>query len=246
MIQIDNITKVFQDPKTEVLDRINLHIKEGEFISIFGPNGCGKTTLLYIIAGVVAPTQGSVLINDSHPRKSDVGFIFQNYSEALFPWRSVIKNVEFGMETRDIDKKKRRKIAESLLKKTNLFKYKDRYIYQLSGGMKQLTAICRALAYNPGVLLLDEPFSSLDYSIARKMEMELLRIWEETKKTTILVSHNADEAVLLADKVIVLSERPARIKGIVDVELPRPRNLDMLFSREFFETRNKVLRLFGR
>ena len=152
-----------------------------------------------------------------------------------FLWR-------FGLDRKLTDLRK--EIAQHFLNKVDLLKYKDNYFYELSGGMKQLVAICRAFAYNPEILLMDEPFSSLDYSTTRKMELELLKVWRETKKTTLFVSHDIDEAILLADKIIILSKRPAIIKEIIKIDLPRPRKLEMLSSKKFFEIRKKILRLF--
>ena len=170
--------------------------------------------------------------------------MFQNYNESLFPWRTALENIEFALEIQGISKKERAKKAEGLLNKVGLIKHKNKYFYELSGGMKQLVAICRAIAYQPDVLLMDEPFSSLDYSTTKKMEMELLEIWQERKITTLFVSHDIDEAIILADRVIVLSPRPARIKEIIEINLPRPRKLDMIASDEFFAIRNKVLKAF--
>ena len=231
-IEIENLSKEFSQPKNKikilkVLDNISLQIKDGEFVAFFGPNGCGK-----------------ILINQKKPEKSKVGFVFQNYNESMLPWRTVEGNIELALEIQGINGKQKKQITEKLLKKVGLFEHKDKYFYELSGGMKQLTAVCRAFAYDPELLIMDEPFSSLDYSTSRKMGLELLNIWKETKKTTIFVSHDIDEAIFLADKVVILSHRPAKIKGIIEVKLPRPRKLDVLSSKDFFEIRNKILRLF--
>jgi len=249
MIEVENLSKEFSQPKNEiktlkVLDNISFQVKDGEFIAIFGPNGCGKTTLLNILSGIEKSTSGRALINQKNPTKSKVGFVFQNYNESMLPWRTVSGNIELALEIQGINEKEKNQIVGKLLKKVGLFEHKDKYFYELSGGMKQLTAICRAFAYNPELLLMDEPFSSLDYSTSRRMELELLDIWKETKKTTLFVSHDIDEAIFLADKVIVLSQRPAKIKGVVEVKLPRPRKLDILSSKDFFDIRNKILRLF--
>jgi len=248
-IEIENLSKEFSQPKNKikilkVLDNISLQIKDGEFIAFFGPNGCGKTTFLNILSGVDKQTSGKILINQKKPEKSKVGFVFQNYNESMLPWRTVEGNIELALEIQGINGKQKKQITEKLLKKVGLFEHKDKYFYELSGGMKQLTAVCRAFAYDPELLIMDEPFSSLDYSTSRKMGLELLNIWKETKKTTIFVSHDIDEAIFLADKVVILSHRPAKIKGIIEVKLPRPRKLDVLSSKDFFEIRNKILRLF--
>jgi len=249
MIKVENLSKEFSQPKNKiktlkVLDNISFQVKDGEFVAFFGPNGCGKTTMLNILSGIDKATSGKVLINEKNPEKSKVGFVFQNYNESMLPWRTIAGNIELALEIQGADEKKKKQVVEHLLNKVGLFEHKDKYFYELSGGMKQLTAICRAFAYEPELLLMDEPFSSLDYSTSRKMGLELLDIWKETKKTTLFVSHDIDEAIFLADKVIVLSQRPAKIKGIVEVKLPRPRKLDVLSSKEFFEIRNKILRLF--
>lgn len=249
MIEVENLSKAFSQPKNEikslkVLEDISFKVNEGEFVALFGPNGCGKTTLLNIIAGIEKENSGNVVINGKNPNLSKFGFVFQNYNESMLPWRTVIGNIELALEIQKIDESKKKQTAERLLKKVGLFEHKDKFFYELSGGMKQLTAICRAFAYDPEILLMDEPFSSLDYSTSRKMEMELLSIWKETPKTTLFVSHDIDEAIFLADKVIILSKRPAQIKKIIDVNLPRPRKLEMLSSQQFFEIRNKILELF--
>ena len=245
-IRIKNLKKTYHDePVTEAVRDISLDIKEGELITFFGPNGCGKTTLFNILCGLDIGYEGRVRINNKLPKHARVGFVFQNYHDSMFPWMTVLDNVTFGLEMEGMDEKKRRRIGKKILQKVNLWEHYSKYLYQLSGGMKQLTAICRALAYNPDVLLMDEPFSALDYHTTRKMEMELLKIWRETKKTTLFISHEVDEAVLLADKVVVFSKRPARILGVVSVNLPRPRTLAMLSSKEFYKIRNKVIELFS-
>lgn len=249
IIKVQNISREFFQSNNKiknlkVLDNLSFEVKEGEFISFFGPNGCGKTTFLNILAGIEKPTSGKVSINDKSPNLSKVGFVFQNYNESMLPWRTIVGNIELALEIQGIKNKEKYRIVEHLLKNVGLFEHKDKYFYELSGGMKQLTAICRAFAYNPDLLLMDEPFSSLDYSTSRKMGLELLNIWKETKRTILFVSHDVDEAIFLADRVIVLSKRPAKIRGIVEVGLPRPRKLSMLSSEQFFKIRNKILRLF--
>jgi len=199
---------------------------------------------LNIIAGIENSVSGNVLINQKHPRFAKIGFVFQNYNESMLPWRTARGNIELALEMQKISNGKKKQISEHLLNKVGLLNHKNKFFYELSGGMKQLVAICRAFAYNPDLLLMDEPFSSLDYSTTRKMELELLNVWKETKKTTLFVSHDIDEAILLADRIIVLSKRPAKVKEIVKIDLPRPRKLEMLSSKKFFEIRNKILRLF--
>lgn len=249
MIEVKNLSKEYSQlrnkiKKLRVLDNISFQVKDGEFVAIFGPNGCGKTTLLNILSGIDKPSFGDVVINQKNPKDCKIGFVFQNYNESMLPWRTIEENIGLALEAQHINGKKKKQITEHLLKKVGLFEHKDKYFYELSGGMKQLTAICRAFAYDPELFLLDEPFSSLDYSTSRKMGLELLDIWKENKKMTVFISHDIDEAIFLADRVIVLSSRPAKINGIVDVNLPRPRKLEILSSKKFFEIRNRVLEMF--
>jgi NitT/TauT family transport system ATP-binding protein len=246
MIKIENVSKDFGS-KTEllkVLDSISFDIAPGEFVTLFGPNGSGKTTLLNIISGLDIPTSGKTSINNKSPDQAKIGFVFQNYNESMLPWRTVLENVALPLEVKGVSVDERKKKAEHLLDKVGLIAHKDKYFYQLSGGQKQLTAICRAIIYDPELLLMDEPFSALDYSTTKKMELELLDVWQERKITTLFVSHDIDEAIFLADRVIVLSPRPGSIKEVFQVNLPRPRTLDMLSSDEFFSLRNKILASF--
>ena len=245
-ILIKNVSKSFSDviPPTNVIDNINLKIKKGEFIAFFGPNGCGKTTLFKLISGLEEPSKGKILIDNKSPNEIKKSFVFQDYRNSIFPWLTVRKNVEFGLALKNIKKENIRKISEHYLKKVNLWSFRDKYPYQLSGGMAQLVSIARAWATEPELLLLDEPFSSLDYQIALQMREELSKIWEEKKKTTIFISHELDEAIFLADRIVVLSPRPAKIEGIVEVNLPRPRKIEVMLTPEFSKIRNKVLKIF--
>lgn len=246
MISLVGITKTFKKDSgdTRVIDGINLEVNKGEFVTVFGPNGSGKTTLLNIVAGIETPESGKVMVSGKNPKDAQVGFVFQNYNESLFPWRTVLENIIFPLEIAKVDKEKQYKIAEHFLNKVGLLNSKDKFVYELSGGQRQLVSICRSIAYDPDILIMDEPFSALDYSTTRKMELELLDIWQEKKITTLFVSHDIDEAIFLADRVIVLSPRPAKIKKIFEVKLPRPRTLDMLSSPEFTELRNAILNTF--
>lgn len=223
---------------------VSLNIKSGEFVTLFGPNGCGKSTLLSIIAGLEKSDSGSITIEGTARNNQRIGFVFQNYNESMLPWRTVGGNVEIALEALGIPKNERRSDAMQLLETVGLGNKYDEYFHSLSGGMKQLTAICRAFAQSPDILLLDEPFSALDYSATRYMETELLRIWEKRGCTAICVSHDIDEAIFLADRVVALSPRPAAIRGIIQVDLPRPRSQDMLTSEKFFTLRGELLRLF--
>lgn len=246
MISLKAISKKFKKDSvvTNVIENINLEVQKGEFVTVFGPNGSGKTTLLNIVSGLDNPDSGEVLVSGKKPKDAEVGFVFQNYNESLFPWLTTLENITLPLDIKSITKEKQIKIAEHLLNKVGLLHSKDKYVYELSGGQRQLVSICRAMAYDPDVLIMDEPFSALDYSTTRKMELELLDIWQEKKITTLFVSHDIDEAIFIADKVVVLSPRPATIKNIFEVKLPRPRTLDMFLSSEFIELRNAILNTF--
>lgn len=226
------------------LQDVNLTVHKGEFLTIVGPSGCGKSTLLDLIAGLATPTSGELYIDGKKITKPalDRGIVMQGY--ALFPWRTVRHNVEFGLEIKGVPKKDRKEISESFLKLVGLTGFEDRYPYELSGGMKQRVAIARALAYDPEVLLMDEPFAAVDAQTREVLQDELLRIWEETKKTIIFVTHSIDEAVSLADRVAVMSANPGSIKEIVNVGLPRPRRVgDVVSTTDFSLIRYRVWEL---
>jgi NitT/TauT family transport system ATP-binding protein len=223
------------------LENFSLSVKQGEFVSIVGPSGCGKSTLLDIIAGLSKADGGSIHIDGksvSGPAL-DRGIVMQGY--ALFPWRTVRKNVEFGLEMKGLSGPERREISQKFIELVNLSGFEDRYPYELSGGMKQRVAIARALAYDPEVLLMDEPFAAVDAQTRETLQDELLRIWEKTNKTIIFVTHSIDEAVLLADRVVVMRSNPGNIKDIINIELKRPRtNADMRTSPNYSAIRQKV------
>lgn len=247
-IIIQKVSKSFnnRDGKVNsihILKNISFTIPDGEIVSVFGPNGCGKTTLLNLIAGLEKPSNGSIS-TENNLKKTKTGYVFQNYQDSCFPWRNVFGNIEFGLEVQKVSKKQRIKTVNALLKTAGLWSHRDKYLYQLSGGLKQLTAICQTIVFNPDILLLDEPFSSLDYSVCKKMEMVFLKLLEHKPKTTLFVSHDIDEAIFLADRVIVLSKRPTIIKNIIRVSLPRPRNLEMIGSHKFNLIRTELLKSF--
>ncbi|MDR1109302.1 MAG: ABC transporter ATP-binding protein [Deltaproteobacteria bacterium] len=223
------------------LDDFSLAVRAGEFVSIVGPSGCGKSTLLDIIAGLSRAARGSILI-DGRPVSGpdlDRGIVMQGY--ALFPWRTVRRNVEFGLEIKGLSAAERRETGARYIDLVGLSGFEDRYPYELSGGMKQRVAIARALAYDPTVLLMDEPFAAVDAQTRETLQDELMRIWEKTDKTIIFVTHSIDEAILLADRVVVMTPNPGRIKSIVDVPLPRPRtNRDMRLDHAFAGLRQQI------
>ena len=251
-IEIKGISRVYNirrnnsQEKSEftAIKDVNLTIDKGEFISIVGPSGCGKSTLLDIIAGLAKPNEGQIYIDNKLITGPDLdrGIVLQGY--ALFPWRTIRRNVEFGLEIKGIPKSQRKDISQQFIELVGLKGFEDRYPYELSGGMKQRVAIARALAYDPEVLLMDEPFAAVDAQTREILQDELLRIWEETHKTIIFVTHSIEEAVLLADRVAVMSVNPGTIREIVNINLPRPRRAgDVRTSADFTWTVRKVWEL---
>ncbi len=251
-IEIRNVNRDYQIKRNasgeeqifSALQNVSLTVNKGEFLTIVGPSGCGKSTLLDLIAGLALPTSGELFIDGKKITKPalDRGIVMQGY--ALFPWRTVRHNVEFGLEVKGVPKKDRQEISERFLKLVNLSGFADRYPYELSGGMKQRVAIARALAYDPEVLLMDEPFAAVDAQTRETLQDELLRIWEETRKTIIFVTHSIDEAVALADRVAVMSANPGSVKEIVKVGLPRPRRVgDVLSTTDFSLVRYRIWEL---
>jgi NitT/TauT family transport system ATP-binding protein len=242
---IDHLSKQFTKNGQETVDSltdINVRINDGEFICILGPSGCGKTTLLRIVAGLENPTTGKVLIDDvmiDSPNPK-LGMIFQDYS--LYPWRTVNENIVFGLELRGIGKEQRAKVAQEYLELAGLFGFGNSYPYELSGGMRQRVAVVRALAVNPSVLLMDEPFGALDAQTRNRLQHDLLEIWDKTKKTILFVTHSVDEAVFLADRVVVLTPRPGYVCEVLPIELGRPRDRT---SVEFAKIRRYVLDLIN-
>jgi sulfonate transport system ATP-binding protein len=208
------------------LDRINLEVRTGEFVCIVGPSGCGKSTLLHLIAGLHSPTSGQILVDDKPVQDpgTDRILIFQDHG--LFPWLTVGQNVEFGMKMKGLAKAERQEKTRHYLQLVHLAKFEKSYIHQLSGGMRQRVAIARALATEPDVLLMDEPFAALDAQTRDLLHDELERIWRDTGRTIIFVTHNVREAVRLGDRVVLLTFRPGRVKSEFPVQLPRPRSLE--------------------
>ena len=208
----------------QILQDINLSIKENEFICFIGPSGCGKTTLLRIMAGLEEATEGSVTL-DGDPIKGpgpERGMVFPEYS--LFPWRTVLDNVVFGLELKGVPPAERLAQGRQYLRMVELERFETRYPHELSGGMKQRVAIARALVNHPKALLMDEPFGALDAQTRNIMQSELLRIWQEERKTVVFVTHSVDEAIFLADRIVIMSARPGRIKDIIEIPIARPRN----------------------
>jgi NitT/TauT family transport system ATP-binding protein len=223
------------------LENFSLDVRAGEFVSIVGPSGCGKSTLLDIIAGLAKADSGNIFIDGQAVTGPalDRGIVMQGY--ALFPWRTVRRNVEFGLEIKGLPAKERHEVSQKFIELVSLEGFEDRYPYELSGGMKQRVAIARALAYDPEVLLMDEPFAAVDAQTRETLQDELMRIWEKTHKTILFVTHSIDEAVILADKVVVMSCNPGKIKAIIDIGLERPRtSQEIRVSSAFAAIRREV------
>jgi len=241
-IEVRNVSLVYDTPAGSVtgVDVVSFDMEQSQFLCLLGPSGCGKTTLLNIIAGFLAPTGGEIRIGGEAVRGqgTDRGVVFQDFAQ-LFPWRTALGNVAFGLEMKGIGKTEREEIALKQLRLVKLEKFAQSYPHHLSGGMQQRVAIARALAYNPSVLLMDEPFAALDALTRDAMQRLLADVWRETRKTVIYVTHNVAEAVYLADRVIVMTPHPGRIKTEVPITLARPRDP---LSVEFLECQKTLLR----
>ena len=241
-LKIDNVVKEYEgrNGKTVALNGVNLDIKENEFICVVGPSGCGKSTLLNIIAGLHEPTSGAAYLDGKKIEGTGVerGVVFQQY--ALFPWRTVLKNVMFPLEMKKTPKAEAEAIALKYIKAVGLEGFENSYPKELSGGMKQRVAIARAYAANPEVLLPDEPFGALDAQTRVQLQTELLETWQKEKKTCFFITHDVDEAIILAQRVIIMSARPGRIKKIVDVDIPYPRTQATKTDPRFLELKTEV------
>jgi NitT/TauT family transport system ATP-binding protein len=245
-ISARGVSKTFRRGPSEVraLDEIDIEVGTGEFVSIVGPSGCGKSTLLRIVAGISKPSSGQVVTNGKAVDRpaTDIGIVFQN--PVLLAWRNILDNVLIQMELRGESPDKYRDRAKSLLDAVGLGDFLDRYPRELSGGMRQRAAIIRALIHEPPVLLMDEPFGALDALTREQMRVDLELLWMRTQKTVLFVTHGIDEAVLLADRVIVMSPRPGKIEQIVDVDIPRPRGLAARHHPEFIAITQRITDLF--
>ncbi len=244
-IEARNVGLVYDTPAGPVtaLEGVSFTMRPSEFLCLVGPSGCGKSTMLNIVAGFLTPTAGEILI-DSKPIKGhgqDRGVVFQDFAQ-LFPWRTALGNVTFGLEMKGVGKAERERIALEQLRLVKLEKFANAYPHQLSGGMQQRVAIARALAYNPAVLLMDEPFAALDALTRDEMQKLVADVWQKTRKTVIYVTHNVAEAVYLADRVLVMTPHPGRVKTEIAIRLPRPRDP---LSMEFLEYQKELLRHLG-
>lgn len=249
-IKVERVTKAFTVRDNEqkgasmeftAISNMEFSVNEGEFLTIVGPSGCGKSTLLDLLGGLSTPTKGRILLDGQEIKGPglDRGTVFQQY--ALFPWKTARGNIEFGLEAKGIPKGEWRAQSDHYLDLVGLKSFADRYPHELSGGMKQRVAIARSLAFNPDVLLMDEPFAALDAQTRETLQSELLRIWEKTKKTIIFITHGIDEAVYLGQRVVILSANPGRVKKIVEIPLKhRLADADIRSNPAFVKARHEV------
>jgi NitT/TauT family transport system ATP-binding protein len=241
VISARGVNKIFNqgtgDQQVIALQNINLDIQAGEFISLIGPSGCGKSTLLRLIADLLTPTDGDLRVNGKSPHQArlnrEYGMVFQ--AATLYEWRSVSKNVQLPLEIMGYPRGERSRRAQEMLELVELGKFANHYPWQLSGGMQQRVAIARALAFEPSLLLMDEPFGALDEFTRERMNLELLRIWRQTGITVVFVTHSIPEAVFLSSRVVVMSPRPGRITDVIDIDLPYPRDFETRELPRFFE-----------
>lgn len=249
-ITVENLCKSFpsmdvsKQGLVEVLRDVSFSLKAGSFTTVFGPNGCGKTTILNIVAGILSPDSGVVAFKGKNFSNQRIGYVFQDFPATLFPWRRTIDNITYPLRLKGMSRESARSKAQSLLDCFSIELPIYNYPYQLSGGQKQLTCIARALVNEPLLLLLDEPFSALDYEMHSFMQQKVMDIWTQTGTTVLFVSHELDEALYLADKVIFVARRPARVLTGLTVDLPRPRRPEMLNSMDFSHLRAQGLEVF--
>jgi NitT/TauT family transport system ATP-binding protein len=246
VIRVSELTQVYRRAQlsTHALDRVSMEVREGEFLAVVGPSGCGKSTLLRLIAGLLQPASGGVFLNHKEVKgaQTDLGIVFQ--SPVLLEWRTVLDNVLLQLELRGMDPGPYRGRAQALLGQVGLGEFSDRYPRELSGGMKQRAAIVRALIHDPPLLLMDEPFGALDALTREQMRIDLEALWATTRKTVVFITHSIDEAVLLADRVLVMSPRPGRIERDIPIALPRPRGLEARKRAEFLAATEAVQEVF--
>ena len=244
-ISFQNVSRFFEmgeRGRFVALDGLTLDIADGEFITVVGPSGCGKSTAMNIAAGLMEPSAGTILVDNAevHGPSPERGIIFQQY--ALFPWLTVRENVEFGLRIAGMGKAERRRVSDYFMALVGLQDFADALPKMLSGGMKQRCAIARAYAVNPKVLLMDEPFGALDALTRVQLQDKLLEAWSRERRTVMFITHDVDEAVYLASRVVVMAARPGRLARIIDVDLPYPRNEDIRLSPAFTAVRNEVWR----
>jgi NitT/TauT family transport system ATP-binding protein len=244
-VAFQKVTKVFNergDNRVKALDDIQLDIQPGEFVSLIGPSGCGKSTLLRLAGDLLQPSSGAVLVNGQSAAQARLnrqyGMVFQQAT--LYDWRTITQNVQLPLEVMGWPKAKRDQRAREMLKLVQLEEFHKHYPWQLSGGMQQRVAIARALAFEPTLLLMDEPFGALDEMTRERLQMEVLRIWRQTRTTVLFVTHSIPEAVFLSTRVVVMSARPGRLSGLIDIDLPQPRGFETREHPRFFEKITEV------
>jgi NitT/TauT family transport system ATP-binding protein len=245
VVSIRNLTKTFPQGSVTALQDIELDLRPGEFVSLIGPSGCGKSTLLRVIGDLIQPTAGTVMVNGKTARQAridrDYGIVFQD--AVLFDWRTVSKNIALPLEMLGWHREKRQARVAEMIELVELKGFGEHYPWQLSGGMQQRASIARAFAFEPALLLMDEPFGALDEMTRERLNLELLSIWERLRSTVVFVTHSISEAVFLSSRVVVMSPRPGRIAGIVDIDLPDGRNVETREAPRFFELVTEVREL---
>ena len=242
-VSLNNMNVVFKSARGESVHAVrdfSLDTNPGEFVCIIGPSGCGKTTVLNVIAGFVGPTSGSVMLDneqiiDPSPER---GVVFQDYG--LFPWKSVLDNTAFGLKMQGLDKESRNEIAQEKIKQVRLEGFESKYPHELSGGMKQRVGIARILASQPRIMLMDEPFGSLDAQTREMMQELLLEVWSQYRTSVIFITHDLDEAIFLSDRILLMTARPGSVKEVIDNPLPRPRNIDVYASSDFIRIKRTL------
>jgi NitT/TauT family transport system ATP-binding protein len=237
MLQVDHLAKTYGDGKSavEAIGDLSFEVGEGEFLCVVGPSGCGKTTLLKCMSGLLAPSGGEVRLHDQpvDGPPETMALVFQEYSRSLFPWMSVRQNVAFPLKRKRLPKAELGTRVERAVESVDLTGFLDRYPWELSGGMQQRVALVRALIHDPALLLMDEPFGALDALTREAMNVELQRIWMESRKTVVFITHSTSEAVFLGDRVMVMTPRPGKVEDMLEIDLPRPRSLDVMTTEKF-------------
>jgi NitT/TauT family transport system ATP-binding protein len=248
VVRVEGVTKTFPQGNVTALENIELEIAPREFVSLIGPSGCGKSTLLRVIGDLIEPTAGAVRVNGKSARQArndgDYGIVFQE--AVLYDWRSIAKNIALPLEMLGWSRQRRRERVAEMLDLVELTSFADHHPWQLSGGMQQRVAIARALSFEPSLLLMDEPFGALDEMTRERLNLELLSIWEQTGNSVVFVTHSISEAVFLSSRVVVMSPRPGRIAGVVEIDLPHPRTVDTREAPRFFELVTEVRELLRR
>ena len=244
IIDINNLFLTFetQSEPVHALSGINMKVNSGDFVSLIGPSGCGKTTLLRVIADLEKPTSGTISVEGKSPNQARLdrsyGYVFQ--TPALLPWRNIESNIHLPLEMSGYSKSEQKKLSQKYLSLVSLTGFEKKYPWQLSGGMQQRVSIARALSFDPDMLLMDEPFGALDEITRDRLNEELLRLWEQTQKTVVFVTHSIPEAVFLSSKIVVMSARPGKIIDVIDTNFPKDRNLDIRESKEFLKVSQLV------